>query len=139
MNFLTDHEEAITDAAFGVGTISIPGIFFLVLALSNYSMRLLGLRGSLSLSYRWAALLGGNLVIGTSFALAYGYLGVTPLEVWDGALLWWQDGKLGGRVMAIGSWAAVLSPVLSIACIYAIIRQYGPERERDEVLKYHYP
>jgi hypothetical protein len=118
--YMNAHDTAATDATAAIAAIGAFGLLFLMMAFDGRSMFL----DRLSIKQRWIGLVGANIVIPTLLLMAYIFRGVTPLDVWHGAMLWWHEDTAFCKMIAAVAWWVLLSPLQSLLTIFLIRRAH---------------
>lgn len=125
---MTEHEVLITDCAFLVCVLGLFGLMFLMTAFDGASVHGLGLLGNVNWKGRYIALAGGNLVALSPVAVVWLTKGVTPIDLWHAANIWWSQGFGFGWAVAFITWWVLLSPIQSLLALTRIERAKWMER-----------
>ena len=119
---LTEHQVLITDCAVLVAIVGVFGLLFLMTAFDGASVHGLGMLGNVHWKGRYIALIGGNVVALGPVALVYLTKGVTPVDLWNAASIWWSEGFGFGWAIAFITWWVLFSPIQSLLALTRIER-----------------
>lgn len=91
---------------------------------------------SIQTKKRWLALWAGLTIIWIPYLLVWIFAGHSPLDMWNGAIAWWQAGIPVGYAVAIIEWWLLLSPVHAL--IAAALTWRATQREKEMMALLHY-